>query len=252
VARLTAFAFEKLVVYQKSVDFADEICRKTEQFPRGFGFLVDQLNRAALSIATNLAEGNGRFAKPDRRTFFGIARGSVQECVSLLELALRRGLLDENAHGMLKSRLDEIARMLSRLIKGLVHFAPPLIAWPMGLTRERQPAECCPIMRVFFSASRRARRNDGWPLRRSAPAPFVDPRERAGKPRRGRDSIARANRPGFADKFVEKPQRGEIPSFSIPHRPLIEFDFMTNQPQCREEATQNRAARKILRRMDMR
>ena len=58
-----AFMFEKLEVYQKAVDFADEIAALTEGFPRGYGFLVDQLNRAALSIATNLAEGNGRFTK---------------------------------------------------------------------------------------------------------------------------------------------------------------------------------------------
>jgi four helix bundle protein len=73
-----AFMFERLEVYQKAVDFADEVAKLTEGFPRGYGFLVDQLNRAALSIATNLAEGNGRFTKPDRRNFFTIARGS--EC----------------------------------------------------------------------------------------------------------------------------------------------------------------------------
>jgi four helix bundle protein len=74
-----AFAFEKLLVYQKAVDFADHICAATEQFPRGCGFLVDQLNRAALSIAANIAEGNGRFTKRDRKNFIGIARGSIQE-----------------------------------------------------------------------------------------------------------------------------------------------------------------------------
>lgn len=114
-----AFAFEKLLVYQKSIDFADSVCQRTEQFPRGYGFLVDQLNRAALSIAANIAEGNGRFTKPDRRNFFGISRGSIQECVPLLELALRRKLLDETSHSELKDRLEEIARMLSGLIKGL-------------------------------------------------------------------------------------------------------------------------------------
>jgi four helix bundle protein len=85
-----AFMFEKLEVYQKAVDFADEVAAMTEGFPRGYGFLVDQLNRAALSIATNLAEGNGRFTKPDRRNFFTIARGSAQECVPLMEIARRR------------------------------------------------------------------------------------------------------------------------------------------------------------------
>jgi four helix bundle protein len=51
------------------------------------GFLVDQLHRASLSIAANIAEGDGHFTKADRKSFFGIARGSVQECVLLLELA---------------------------------------------------------------------------------------------------------------------------------------------------------------------
>jgi four helix bundle protein len=114
-----AFAFEKLLVYQKAVDFADAICEHTEGFSRGYGFLVDQLNRAAVSIAANIAEGNGRFSKPDRKHFFGIARGSVQECVPLLELAFRRKLLSEQDHIELKDKLEEVARMLSGLIKGL-------------------------------------------------------------------------------------------------------------------------------------
>ena len=114
-----AFSFEKLQVYQKAVDFADAICNLTEQFPRGYGFLVDQLNRAALSIAANIAEGNGRFTRPDRKNFFGIARGSVQECVPLLELARRRQLLADEQHVRFKSELEEISRMLSGLINGL-------------------------------------------------------------------------------------------------------------------------------------
>jgi four helix bundle protein len=114
-----AFAFEKLLVYQKSVDFADAICARTENFTRGYGFLVDQLNRAALSISANIAEGNGRFTKPDRKNFFGIARGSIQECVPLLELARRRKLLNDDEHTALKLQLEEIARMLSGLINGL-------------------------------------------------------------------------------------------------------------------------------------
>jgi four helix bundle protein len=114
-----AFTFEKLLVYQKAVDFADAVCVTTESFSRGYGFLANQLNRASLSIAANIAEGNGRFTKPDRRNFFGIARGSVQECVPLLELARRRNLVSPDDHVRLKSQLEEISRMLSGLIKGL-------------------------------------------------------------------------------------------------------------------------------------
>ncbi len=91
----------------------------SEQFPRGYYFLANQLNRAALSIATNLAEGNGRFTKADRRNFFIIARGSVQECIPLLELARRKGLIEDMAIHELRDQLEVIAKMLSGLMKGL-------------------------------------------------------------------------------------------------------------------------------------
>ncbi|MFC2076259.1 four helix bundle protein [candidate division KSB1 bacterium] len=111
--------FEKLDVYQKSVDFADQVIELTRSFPKGYGFLSDQLNRAALSIAANIAEGNGRFTKADRKNFFIIARGSLQECIPLLELANRHDLVQDNTQLQLRSQLEEIARMLSGLIKGV-------------------------------------------------------------------------------------------------------------------------------------
>jgi len=65
-----AFMFENLEVYQKAVDLVDQVASVSEKFPRGYYFLCDQLNRASLSIATNLAEGNGRFTKADRKNFW--------------------------------------------------------------------------------------------------------------------------------------------------------------------------------------
>jgi len=93
------------------------VAGSTETFPHFF--LADRLNRAALSIVANIAEGNGRFTKADRRTFFGLARGSVQECVPLLELASRQKLLESAHHQQMKADLEEIAKMLSGLINGL-------------------------------------------------------------------------------------------------------------------------------------
>jgi four helix bundle protein len=113
------FMFEKLEVYQKSVTFADGIAALCEDFPRGYGFLADQLNRAALSIATNIAEGNGRFTKPDRRNFFLIARGSAQECIPLLEVAKRRSLCNNEKHASFRDQLEVIGKMLNGLIKGV-------------------------------------------------------------------------------------------------------------------------------------
>lgn len=112
-----AFIFEKLDIYQKSVDLADGVSKLTESFPKGSYYLTDQLNRAALSIATNIAEGNGRYHKPDRAHFFRIARGSAFECVPLLEICLRKNLIDSDIHSSLKSELENIGKMLSGLIK---------------------------------------------------------------------------------------------------------------------------------------
>jgi four helix bundle protein len=114
-----AFMFEKLEVYQKAVDFADRITKITEQFPRGYYFLTDQLNRAALSISTNIAEGNGRFTKADRRNYFTIARGSIHECIPLITISFRRGLVNKEMHSQFCAELETLAKMISGLIKGL-------------------------------------------------------------------------------------------------------------------------------------
>jgi len=111
--------FENLEVYQKAIRFAAEIAGLTESFPRGYYFLTDQLNRAALSIATNLAEGNGRFTKADRKNFFTIARGSVQECVPLLRVAVIRHLIDEQKSSIFINELEIMAKMISGLINGV-------------------------------------------------------------------------------------------------------------------------------------
>ncbi len=113
------FAVENLLCYQKAVDLADRVLSTTEGFPRGYRFLADQLNRAAVSIAANLAEGNGRFTKADRKHFFGIARGSMLECLPLIELAARRRLIGAAERDETRARLEELSRMISGLIKGL-------------------------------------------------------------------------------------------------------------------------------------
>ena len=112
-----AFIFEKLVVYQQAVDFAETIGELTETFPRGSYYLCDQVNRAAVSIPLNIAEGNGRYRQNDRNNFFYIARGSVHECVPLIELAFRKGLLSSQKRNDLMRQLETIAKMISGLIK---------------------------------------------------------------------------------------------------------------------------------------
>ncbi|MFH1073576.1 MAG: four helix bundle protein [Candidatus Firestonebacteria bacterium] len=111
------FLFENLKVYQNALNLAEEVGNLTEEFRKGTYYLVDQLNRASLSIATNIAEGNGRFQKADRIHFFRIARGSVFECVPLLELCKRKQLISEELNKKLKEKLNEIGKMLTGLIQ---------------------------------------------------------------------------------------------------------------------------------------
>lgn len=65
---------------------------------------------------STLPEGNGRYSKADRKNFFRISRGSAFECVPILELSKRKGLIKEEQAKALKENLDEICKMLSGLI----------------------------------------------------------------------------------------------------------------------------------------
>lgn len=114
-----SFMFENLQVYQKSLDFAHRISNLTDSFPKGTYYLADQLNRASVSISTNIAEGNGRFTKSDRKHFFTIARGSIHECVPLIELCQRKELIKDNTRVQLKGELESLAKMISGLINGI-------------------------------------------------------------------------------------------------------------------------------------
>ena len=119
------FLFEKLEVYQLAVDVAVDIAALTDTFPPRTRTLSDQLIRASISISANIAEGNGRFTKADRRNFFVIARGSASECIPLLEIARRRGFIADDRAASLKIRLDRIARMTSGLIAEAERHARP-------------------------------------------------------------------------------------------------------------------------------
>lgn len=113
-----SFLFEKLEIYQKSLQLSNDIVKDTEH-QKGFYFIVDQLRRASMSISLNIAEGNGRFNKKERRQFFLIARGSAFECIPLIEMCKSNKILSEEQVLQYRTRLDEICRMLAGLISGI-------------------------------------------------------------------------------------------------------------------------------------
>ena len=114
-----SFMFEKLEVYQRTVDIAERIEMLSKGMAgQGYYHLLDQLRRASLSISLNIAEGNGRWHVKDRKNFFWIARGSVFECVPLVELCRRQKLISEEICAELKAELEILSKMLTALVKG--------------------------------------------------------------------------------------------------------------------------------------
>ena len=117
---MEAFSFEKLDVYQKAlrwVQAVDEICSRAKG--RVSANTLDQLSRAALSVALNIAEGNGRWHTADKRQFFWIARGSVFECVPLLEVLKCGAVIHQEDYENHRKSLADLGKMLSGLLKAV-------------------------------------------------------------------------------------------------------------------------------------
>jgi four helix bundle protein len=113
------FNFEDLDVYSKAVDFVSRIYSLTKTFQKDEMFgLTGQLRRAAVSIPANIAEGSARSKKEFGR-FIDIGRGSVFECVALLQISLKQGYMDENKFIDLRNELTELSKMLSGLKRSI-------------------------------------------------------------------------------------------------------------------------------------
>ncbi|MEX0587423.1 MAG: four helix bundle protein [Patescibacteria group bacterium] len=114
---LRGYNFEKLNIYQRSLSLVEEVYRLTKEWPKEYLFdLTSQFRRAALSIPLNVAEGSGRAGKEAAR-FAAIARGSVQECIPIIETSRRLGLIDGGVYQRLYDELTELSKMLSALQK---------------------------------------------------------------------------------------------------------------------------------------
>lgn len=115
-----ANTYKDLLVWQKAKSLAVAVYRTTEQFPKHelFG-LTSQMRRAAVSVASNIAEGQGRGSKPDFAHFLCMARGSLLELETQLEIAaeLKMGRDDElrNLNEDCYKTLGLLNRLLSSL-----------------------------------------------------------------------------------------------------------------------------------------
>ena len=110
--------FKSLLTWQKAQALAVSIYQLSQEnsFAREHA-LADQMRRAAISISSNIAEGDERDTDKDAVRFFYMSKGSAAELRTQLDLANKVGLLSNTDFTTLDQQAEEIARMLRGLIK---------------------------------------------------------------------------------------------------------------------------------------
>ncbi|MFI5114251.1 MAG: four helix bundle protein [Terriglobales bacterium] len=109
--------YHDLKVWQDAMEFTLNIYRGTRKFPAEeiYG-LSTQLRRAAISVASNIAEGKGRSSDKELLQFLSRARGSLYEVQTQLQIAKSLGYLTDTDHHALLQQADAVGRMLNGMI----------------------------------------------------------------------------------------------------------------------------------------
>jgi len=107
-------------LWQKAMDLVQAIYDATDDFPKREVYsLTDQIRRAAVSIPSNIAEGQAHFSKKEFLHFLRHSRGSLAELETQILIAQRRKYLPDAQASELLKRADELSRILSGLINSL-------------------------------------------------------------------------------------------------------------------------------------
>ncbi len=122
---MTLNSFKDLNAWKKGMELVVEIYRCSRKLPRGeqYGLSI-QLQRAAVSIPANIAEGYGRLHRGEYVHHLSIANGSLTELETLLEIALALNYLGQEDIRKAKTILDEEGKLLYRLVKSLREILP--------------------------------------------------------------------------------------------------------------------------------
>jgi four helix bundle protein len=113
-------SYKDLTVYQKAISLSVDIYKQTDSFPKNelYG-LTSQIRRCAVSIPSNIAEGQRRGHKNEYIQFLRIAYGSGAELETQLLIANKIGYLKDRVYEILIIQLEEIMKMLNKLISVL-------------------------------------------------------------------------------------------------------------------------------------
>ena len=109
--------FRRLIVWQRAMELTSEVYALAKRFPAEERYaLTDQLRRAVVSIPSNIAEGCGRSSNKDYAHFLSIARGSLYETMTQLQIAVNLGYiadLPSEVNGL----IEEVGKMLGSMLK---------------------------------------------------------------------------------------------------------------------------------------
>lgn len=112
--------FEELDVWRESMKLVRDIYSATKNFPREERLgLTNQIQRAAVSIPSNIAEGHGRYSKAEYANFVSIAHGSLNEVRTQVRIAQMLGYISEDDSKALIERCKTVGRILGGLMKSL-------------------------------------------------------------------------------------------------------------------------------------
>ena len=119
-AARTVRHYRDLIAWQQAVELVSNIYRSTRTFPSDERYsLTSQIRRAAVSVPSNIAEGQGRCSTGEFRQFLGHARGSLLELETQLIISRDLNYLREDATVQLLSRIAEVGRILNGLLNAL-------------------------------------------------------------------------------------------------------------------------------------
>jgi four helix bundle protein len=132
---MSEHGFKQLAVWQRSKKLAVDTYKITVEGPvsRDYG-LIDQMRRSAVSVPSNIAEGDERDSDKDSARFFEIAKGSLGELATQVEIAVDVGYLKADRAAALSRECLEIGKMLGGLIKARRRSVPKLMALLVGIT----------------------------------------------------------------------------------------------------------------------
>ena len=115
-------SFKDIKAWQFAHQFVIDVYKHTREFPETERFgLCSQFQRAAVSIAANIAEGYKKLSKPDKLRFFNISQGSLEECRYYILLSKDLGYINNDSFENLDAEIEKVSKYINAYCKGIIN-----------------------------------------------------------------------------------------------------------------------------------